>query len=73
MFIILEITPVTNVGLYSARNVTTSLFKSFRKTCQSVKILLDERLAHDKLHEDLFSRGQNNRVSRGFIFANQPF
>ena len=41
MFMILEVTSLTNVGLYSARNVTTSLFKSFRKTCHSVTILLD--------------------------------
>ena len=38
---VLEVTSVTNVGLYSARNVTTSLLKSFRKTCQPVTILLD--------------------------------
>ena len=28
MFMILEVTSLTNVGLYSARHVTTSLFKS---------------------------------------------
>ena len=33
MFKILEVTSVTNLGLYSARNMKTSLFKSFRKTC----------------------------------------
>ena len=32
MFMILEVTSVTNVRFYSARNVT-SLFKSFHKTC----------------------------------------
>ena len=32
MFIILEVTSVTSVGLCSARNMTTSLFRSFGKT-----------------------------------------
>ena len=41
MFMILEVTSVNNVGLYSTANVTTSLFKSFRKTYQPVTILLD--------------------------------
>ena len=38
---ILEVTSVTNVGLYYAINVTKSLLKSFRKTCQPVTTLLD--------------------------------
>ena len=33
MFILLEVTSVPNVRLYPDRNVRTSLFKSFLKTC----------------------------------------
>ena len=48
-FIILEVTPVTNIGLYYARNVTISVFKSFRKTRYLGKNIT-RRLAHDKFH-----------------------
>ena len=53
MFMILEVTTVvTNVGLYSSRNVTTSLFKSFRKISYLGNNInrFTLRLAHEKLH-----------------------
>ena len=51
MVIILEVTSVTNVGIYSSRNVT-SLFKSFRKTSYLGNYITRFTLclAQDKLH-----------------------